>query len=156
MKKTVALLASAVILTACGGGGGGTTSTSAVSGLVMPESMSVVTAQGGTTNNSASLMSVVYNVSGFPATSQYNTDRVNSYVYDESMESLDTVNMILCLMEQTRATDMVNQGAYIALVNEDKCEQGQNGNSGQQSTGQSSGGQATEFNNWTILSTRNW
>jgi len=45
------------------------------------------------------------------------TDPVHAYVYDASMQSLDTVNMILCLMEQTRASDMVNQGAYIALVN---------------------------------------
>ncbi len=158
MKKMVALLAGAVILTACGGGSdggsGGTTVTSSVSGLDMPESMSVVAVQNesATSNGAASLMSIVRDVSGFPATSQYNTDQVRSYVYDESMESLSTVNMILCLMEQTRATDMVNKGAYIALVNEDKCEQGENGN--QQSTGQSSGAAATEFNNWTILSTR--
>lgn len=158
---TVLLLA----LSGCGGGGGGSSndsSSESVAGLEMPVSLSVVVAQddSGTSSkysnnnvNSKGLFASLFDTTGFGSTTDYASDEVNTYVYDKSMESLDTVNMILCLLEQTKATDMVNQGAYIALVNEDKCEQGNNGGD-QSSTGQSSGGQATEFNSWTILSTR--
>ena len=87
------------------------------------------------------------------AGSQYETDQANVYVYDESMQSLDTVNMILCLMDQTAATAMVNTGGYLALIDEDKCEQGQNqSSSGTQ--GQSAGGTVTTYNTWTVNSSR--
>jgi len=160
MKKIISLALMPLILSACGGsGGGGSSSGDPVSGIELPDSMSVVTAQdsGGqqklTFGKTLSKSFANQNKILTDADTDYSTDLTHSYVYDASMESLDSVNMILCLMEQTRATDMVNQGAYIALVNEDKCEKGQN-QSSSGSTGQSSGGQATEFNSWTILSTR--
>lgn len=169
MKKIIPLaLSSALALAACGGGGGGDGGlipnpdpNEDVVGLKMPSSLSVVSAKpqsNGLSSKTSSASSfgkssIQISQALSDTTSDYNTDETHTYVYDASMESLDTVNMILCLMEQTRASDMVNQGAYIALVNEDKCEQGQNqSNSG--STGQSSGGQADELNAWTIDSTR--
>lgn len=120
---------------------------SAVVGLVLPENMSIVTAQDD--SSSVTMLARAFTDSG----TDYSSDTVNTYVYDRSMESLGIVNMILCLMDQTAASDMVNQGDYIALVNEDECEQGQN-NSSAGSTGQASGGQATQFNSWTINSSR--
>jgi hypothetical protein len=86
------------------------------------------------------------------AGTDYSTDPTHSYVYDSSMEALETVNMILCLMDQTGSSAMVNKGAYIALVNENKCEQGRNQSSAE--TGQSSGTQVTQFSSWVINSTR--
>ena len=168
MKHFVFFTALSLVLTGCSSsssGGGGSTSPDSVTGLELPDSMSVVTAQssGGsgklTFGKSRSVISSKSSSESntlktlTDADTNYTLDEAHTYVYDASMESLDTVNMILCLMEQTRATDMVNQGAYIALVNEDKCEQGQN-QSSSGSTGQSSGGSSTEFNSWTILSTR--
>ncbi len=147
-----------VVLTGCSGGGG-TSSSGAVQGLQLPATLSVVSAQDEDSSSptlafkegriAARTANADYEMTG----TDYTTDEAHSYVYDASMESLGTVNMILCLMDQTRATDMVNKGPYITLVNEDKCEQGEN-QSSSGSTGQSSGGQATEFNSWTVVSTR--
>ena len=123
-------------------------------GLVLPNNLSIVTAQLGSTSTTSFKSLAAREFKAFDsAGTDYSNDPVNTYVYDTSMEALNTVNMILCLMEQTSASEMVNQGAYIALVNEDKCEQGENqSNSGQ--TGQASGGAANELNAWTVLSTR--
>ena len=126
-------------------GGGGTTT---VAGIELPSSMSVVTAVDGTVT-SASLA----DTSSFAAESDYATDVAEVHVFDPSMEALGTVNMILCLMDQTRATEMVNQGPYIALVDEDSCEEGSN-NSGASSGGQTSTSNVKKYNKWTIVSTR--
>ena len=129
--------------------GGGTAT---INGLNLPSNMNFISAQSeasAAVGNSGRRSIQAYTDSN----TDYSTDVSNAYVYDESMRALDTVNMIMCLMAQTKASDMVNQGAYIALVNEDKCEQGQNQSSSGE-TGQSAGGQVTEFNSWTIDSTR--
>jgi hypothetical protein len=149
MNKIFPITLLSIAISACGGGSGtstGSTPADSISGLKLPNSMSVVTASSTTASRTAAKNYT-------DVDSDYTTAEANAYVYDASMESLQTVNMILCLMDQTRASDMVNQGAYLALVNEDKCEQGQN-QSSSGSTGQSSGGQVVEFNSWTIESTR--
>jgi len=43
------------------------------------------------------------------------------------MEALDSVNNILCFIDQLKAGDMVNQGVYTALVDQKKCEAGDSG-----------------------------
>lgn len=150
--------ASMATLAGCGGGGGGDSGddgNSNVSGLDMPVTLSVVTPK-----ESGSSARVLGLKAGYKAVlaaltdpdTDYTKDPVNTHVFDRSIESLSTVNMILCVMDQTRASDMVNEGAYIALVNSDKCETGKNQSSSGQS-GQSSS-QATEYEKWTILSTR--
>ena len=170
MKKIIPLATASILLSACGGGGSSDGSKDvgafleSVKGLEVPATMSVVQAyeelalnaqKGGLSKQKGGLFksgSLPSQALSDPNT-DFSTDQVNAYVYDASMESLDTVNMILCLMGQTRASDMVNRGAYIALVNEDKCETGEN-QSDTTTTGQSSGGSQTEYNRWTINSTR--
>jgi hypothetical protein len=156
MKKIFPLVVLTSILTACGGGGGGTGGGGgAVSGLEMPANLSVVASQNGSSGGARMLSNrALYNDAG----TDYSTDVAQVSIYDASMESLQTVNMILCVMGQTRATEMVNQGAYIALVNEDKCDTGGNessgGSGGAQSTGSGASDQTAKFNKWTINSTR--
>lgn len=163
-KKLLPLIPLIAALTACGGGGGGGGGgdPTAVTGLAMPVTMSALAASSGSGGGAPGVKGLVMDFYGaykaittttFASTSDYVTDKTNTYVYDSSMESLQTVNMILCLMDQTKASDMVNKGAYIALVNEDKCEQGQNKGGGGGSTGQSSG-QTVSYNKWIINSTR--
>lgn len=125
--------------------GGGTTT---VTGVELPSNMSVVTAvdSGVTTSSIADTASLA-------ADSDYQTDPAEVHVFDPSMEALGTVNMILCLMDQIRAADMVNQGPYIALVDEDMCEEGSN-DSGASSGGQASTSNVKQYNKWTIVSTR--
>jgi len=92
---------------------------------------------------------------GFAATAEYNTDPSRTYAYDPSMQPLDTVNMILCLMDQTQASEMVNGGAYIALVNEDVCDKGGNKSSGGTQQGESTNSsEVVRLNRWTVVSTR--
>lgn len=148
-KLAAAALATAA-LGACGGGGGGGDGGGAVSGLEMAHTMSVVTAQSVSGNTFARRRNIV--ASPLPA-GDFAADKQNVYVYDESMDSLQTVNMILCLMDQTKAADMVNKGPYLALVDEDRCEQGKNQSSAG-TTGQSSGGQVATYNKWTVVSSR--
>ncbi|MGD8567488.1 MAG: hypothetical protein PVJ39_05350 [Gammaproteobacteria bacterium] len=144
-----------VVLPACGGGGsgsGGSGGGGSVVGVQLPDNVSVVTATDDSSAKPLAPTGVVVDTSGYAATSDYALDETRSHVYDPSMEPLDSVNMILCLMEQTRASDMVNQGAYIALVDEDKCEQGQNQSNGSQA-GQTSSN-VKQYNKWTVQSSR--
>lgn len=149
---TTAILSLA--LSACGGGsGGGSSSSGSVTGVEMPSNMSVVSAQGSSTTG----VQIDYNsVAGVLHESEgtdYSTDVAKVWVWDESLGPLQTVNEILCYMEQTAADEMVNTGGngeYTALIDEEKCRQGQNTSS---DTGQSSS-QSTELNLWTVKSTR--
>lgn len=165
MKRMIPmLLASSVVgLSGCGGGSGSTETTTGgggggggtVAGLDMPVTLSVVTPKE--TSSNARVMGLKANYKAVLAAlsdpgTDYSTDVVHTHVFDKSIESLSTVNMILCVMDQTRAADMVNKGAYIALVNNAKCETGKNQSSSGES-GQSSG-QTVEFEKWTINSTR--
>lgn len=163
--STVPLVA-AITLAACGGGSSSSnnndTNNNNVDSLKMPTTLSVLAADSSTTTQAPGVRALATNFFGasravsttvFPATSDFVTDKTNTYVYDSSMESLRTVNMILCLMDQTKADAMLNKGAYIALVDEDKCEQGQNQSSAG-SSGQSSGGQTVTYNKWTVNATR--
>lgn len=120
MKKLIPLSALILGLTACGGGGSSSNSGTAT-GLEMPTAMSVVSAQNetvptGITGLNINMQAIPLSVILTDPATDYMTDPSQTYVWDESMESLQTVNMILCLMNQTRASQMVNQGAYTALI----------------------------------------
>lgn len=146
----------AVALHACGGGssrgGGGD-----VVGLQMPTALSVVAAQD---DGSASVPAGVV-ASPLPgATTDFATDPVQTWVYDASIEPLSMVNEILCYVGQIRAEDLVNQGAYYALVNTNECQQSGGGSSSDASAGASGGvsssdsSQATKYEKWLVQSTR--
>lgn len=156
------LVSGTLVLAGCGGGGGSSSSGGggggdSVRGLDLPDNLSVVSADS--TERSVSRVAraltgrAVADTSGFAADSDYTQDPTRYYVFDPSMEPLQTVNMILCVMEQTRASDMVNEGAYFALIDENKCEQGQNQSRGGE-TGQSSSGNQKQLNKWVVNATR--
>jgi hypothetical protein len=169
---------SLIILTGCGGGSGGGSASSGslgdVTGLKMPAKMNMVSAEStgersyggkgyvldemalGSGYASRLVDSTV--IDAFPVDADYYLDaaEAETWVWDPSMESLSIINEILCYVQQTAASDMVNQGAYIALVDEDKCEEGEN-QSGASSGGAqsgSSGSQNTDYSKWTVVSTR--
>lgn len=125
-------------LAACSGGGG---SAGTIAGLTGPDQVSVVAADttelttGPATTSSGG---VAPGANLFPATSDYATDQANIFIYDPSMESLDTVNSILCQTNMTAYADMVNEGPYIAQVDTALCEKG--GNQDASGSGQSEGG----------------
>ena len=130
---------SSTLLVACGGGGGGS---SAILGLEPPEQISVVTPSGE---------SALPTASTFAPTSDFALDRAGVHVYDPAIEPLKMVNQILCLVNQTGADQLVNEGPYLAQVNATMCDQGEDQNAA--ATGQSAG-TVDQFQLWTVDSTR--
>jgi len=53
--------------------------------------------------------------------SPYKQDAQNTYVHDASTRGIGVVNMITCLMSALKADVLVNEGRYLALVDEKKC-----------------------------------
>ncbi|THB70981.1 MAG: hypothetical protein D6B28_07995 [Gammaproteobacteria bacterium] len=155
-----------VLVGACGGGsgtgsgsGGGNQTPQTVEGLSMPQSMSVVSSSTEVAGMRMSAMKRILKM--FPqqvramaydgAGTDYTTDEVNTFVWDESMESLDIINEIMCYIDQTGYKEMVNQDPYQALINGAECRK--SGSSSSQND-QSSGSNATSYETWTISSTR--
>jgi hypothetical protein len=54
----------------------------------------------------------------------YSNASQSAHMWTPGMEALDTVNNILCFVDQLKTGEMVNQGVYTALVDEKKCETG--------------------------------
>ena len=110
-------------LAACGGGGG---TSGDVQGLQCPSQVSLIDTNDGS-SGSLRLPAGVRGVAG----SDYSTDRTRFWVRDNSMEALDTVNMILSSLAQTRYWEQTNAGSYRALVsNEERGGGGDRGNTG--------------------------
>lgn len=57
-----------------------------------------------------------------PSTGAYVTDRSNVWVQDQVGDKVGTVNMIMCIISSMRGDAMVNQGPYVALIDENKCQ----------------------------------
>ncbi|MBI5136747.1 MAG: hypothetical protein HZA24_05335 [Nitrospirae bacterium] len=145
-----------LLLSGCGGGGGGGGVLGAITGLEVPSQVSVVSAVDNPASPKPSAFKAAVNglSKAYDAVdTAYTTDPVDTWVHDPSMQPLDLVNEILCMMAQTRAADMVNQGAYIALIDSAACQQGSSKQDG--SAGQSSGGgKSTQYEKWVIDSAR--
>jgi len=85
-----------------------------------------------------------------PANSPYSTDPQNSHVEDATSRGINQVNMITCIMGAMRADALVNDGAYNALVDMQKCDP-----EARSSTDNASGAtQSNQFATATIDSTR--
>lgn len=142
----LALLAGAALLSACTSSDESAT----VVGLTPPSALEIVTPVNEGAAPTAGAAPAASDP-GFPASSDYATDPVDTYVYDPAVEPLQIINMILCFMGQVGATELVNQGAYLALVDRALCEQGNNQGSG------GGGQEGSEFGGlelWPVLSER--
>ena len=139
LPHALVFVLASLLFSACGGGGGGS---SDIAGLLPPEQISVVTPSG-----SGALPSDP----GFPPDTDYVQDPARIHVYDPAIEPLSMVNMILCLVSQTAADQLVNEGPYLAQVNTTICDNGSDQNASD--TGQSSGAVDT-FELWTVDSSR--
>jgi hypothetical protein len=137
------------LLAACGGSSSSPDpSGGAIEGLAAPSGVSIVNADasnvstGGGAGGAAGL--------SWPANSAYVTDVARVHVYDPSMDALSQGNQILCMIAMTAYDQMVNEGEYIAQVDEALCEAGQEPSSG---SGQSSA-QEQSLMFFTVDSTR--
>jgi hypothetical protein len=61
------------------------------------------------------------NTASFDALSDYNTTTTATSVDDGMSDTLQTPNMIICMLSQTKAEKFFNKGPYIANVDENKC-----------------------------------
>lgn len=133
-----------VFLTACGGGGSGssssTTSTnnSTAAALTTPEQVDVISASSNTTAAlTASLRSALTARAFNDAGTDYVSDEQNLHVWHPALEPVESVNSILCFIGQLQADQMINQGEYIALIDDASCDNGSSdqGSSGNQASG---------------------
>ncbi|MBK7874148.1 MAG: hypothetical protein IPJ77_00065 [Planctomycetes bacterium] len=116
--------------------------------------MSVITTEGGGSAGTAVVPGAQADTSAFAADCDYNLDAQHSHVYDPSMETLQTVNQILCMISQTGYANLVNEGDYKALIDEAKCSDGSDSGSASSDEGQSSGANSGAPTVWTIHSER--
>jgi hypothetical protein len=95
----------------------------------------------------------VLTVAAPSATSSYTTDAQSSCVQDQTSEGIRQVNMISCFMGAMKAGALVNQGSYLALVDEKKCDAGSRDSAGN-SGSNNSGSNASQYVTATVNSTR--
>ena len=142
-----------VFLTSCSGGSSSSDSSddTDVSGLEIGEQMALVTAQDDSGSGSISGLMRAAILAAVPTSGAYITDVPELYVYDESMEVLDEINSIMCMIGQTRYPDMVNLGDYIAMIDTGPCDRREDHSS--DSSNQSSS-ETESFEKWTVNSSR--
>jgi hypothetical protein len=123
--------------------------------MTVAEKVSVVDAQSGGGSGAPARAPGKIRAVSLPAGSDYNTDRVNIYVEERSVDALNTVNEILCAIAQTRYDAMLNLGAYKAQVDTNQCKGRDDASAGgQQSANQSSGTNMPKYESWTVESSR--
>lgn len=88
-----------------------------------------------------------------PANSPYFTDNQSSQVQDATTQSIGQVNMIACVMSSMRPDALVNQGPYVALVDQNKCDAAKQTSTA--NSGSAAGAtQAPDYMNAVVNSTR--
>lgn len=90
-------------------------------------------------------------------TSDYDKDKTKVFVQERVSESLDQVNSILCMFDQTKYGDstLLNSGYYTALVDQSLCEgRDSTDKSSDSSTGGTSATGAKEYNQFKVKSER--
>ena len=92
----------------------------------------------GTALAAALLCAPALALAAAPTSGAYVTDPQNTWVQDRVGDRISTVNMIMCVMSSLRPDAMVNQGPYVALVDENKCQgRGDSSKSGSTNAGAS-------------------
>lgn len=148
-RNLVSLLAIVIAfgVAGCSGSSSTISDNSNVEGLSIAETMSVVTVGEG---GSSGTLTASAQVGDVPSDSDYVTDVSRAYVYDPSMDSLETVNMILCLLKQTAYSGLVNEGLYKAQIDMETCG---DGGGGGDTEGQSSS-EEQQLSVWVLESVR--
>ncbi len=86
----------------------------------------------------------------------YCNDETNIYVAEESAQTFNTINEILCAMAQSKYDLMLNKGPYKAQIDMSLCKTGKDdaSSAGQSSQNTSSGASMPDYQMWTVDSTR--
>ena len=82
-------------------------------------------------------LAVPFALAAAPTSGAYVTDSQSTWVQDRVGDRIGTVNMIMCVIGSMRPDALVNQGAYRALVDQNKCSgRGDSSKSGSTNAGQ--------------------
>ena len=136
-KSLIVPYALSLLAFAACGGGNDATGGGQIEGLQGPQQVSIIESSDGS-NTSVRLPRGVRAIAG----SDFETDATRFWVRDDSMVVLDTVNMILSSLQQTRYWEQTNAGPYRALVESD--DEG----------GDDRGNQGPVYEEWVVNSTR--
>ncbi len=88
-----------------------------------------------------------------PSNSPYMTDQQASHVQDATSESIGQVNMITCVVHSMSPDALVNQGPYVALIDQNKCDAAKQASTGNSGDG-SGASQAPKYMTAVVNSTR--
>ena len=97
-------------------------------------------------------LTAAQSASAAPTSGAYVNDAQNTWVQDRVGDRIGTVNMIMCIISSLRGDAMVNQGAYVALVDENKCSG--RGDSSKSSSTSAGASNSTNFMNGVVVSTQ--
>lgn len=87
-----------------------------------------------------------------PTSGAYVTDAQQEYVSDQVTEAISNANSILCYLANTRADAMVNQGRYVAFIDEARCDAGDRASASGSSNTSAAG--ATRYTRMSLTATR--
>ena len=133
---------------------------SLVEGAKIPTKVNVVDAKSLTTSLKPGMQALrigpLTGVPYPPPGSDYELDQTNVYVQESSAETFNTINEILCKIDQAKYAEMLNKGPYKAQIDKNLCSSGKDSASdaGQQSQNQSSGANMPDYELWTLDSLR--
>lgn len=148
-----------LLIVACGGGSSSSSnSNQSATALVVAEQVSVVDPKLSNITAAPAFKSVtpLAIAVSVPADSAFFQDETHVYVQERSVEMFGMINEILCSIAQTRYEEMLNLGPYTAQVDLNQCSstKGDASQSGQESSNQSSGATAPDYELWTVVSSR--
>ena len=131
-------------------GDGSSGGTFDITGLNLPDALEIL--QQNSSDGTSGKRGSSGVLEGFETDSDFALAETRTYVWDDSMETVEQIDSILQMVAQTKAAFFVNDGAYIAMVNEESSERdtdhGDSGESG------STVGSEQLLNRWTVKSTR--
>lgn len=93
----------------------------------------------------AAVSSSIATIAAPSADSAYATDPQHSFVEDATSRGISQVNSITCYISSMAPDKMVNEGNYIALVDEGKCDSNSRSDSSNSGSSDSGSQQATEY-----------
>lgn len=151
------VLTASIAVSGCGGGGGGgSDGGGSATSLQLAGKVSIVDPQQTVNPKPLMMGKVSLAPANVPANSDYNNDETEVYVQERSAEAFNTINEILCMLVQSKYDDMLNKGAYKALVDGNQCSSDRDDadSAGEESTDTSSGSTAPDYETWVVNSTR--
>ena len=156
-----------IMVLACSGGGGSSSGDAtpppapqgAATSLQVADKVSVVDAKlSGSVAAVAPLKIGLFKVSAadLAAASDYKADKTQVWVSERSAEAFNEINNILCMMSQSKYDVMLNQGAYVALIDQTQCNSAKSdaSSAGQASQNQSSSATMPDYMTFTVVATR--